>query len=51
VRIELLPRCGGRAPALDLVIRPRPLAYDAEYRVLLAEIREVAEKLCSPGSS
>lgn len=46
-RLELLPRCRDRGAALDIVIRARPQAYEAESRQLLNEIGGLAEQLCS----
>jgi len=45
-RVELLPRCRNRGVALDVVIRARPQAYEAEARQLWQEIAELAEQLC-----
>ncbi|UCC71721.1 MAG: ribonuclease P protein component [Gemmatimonadota bacterium] len=50
-RLELLPRCQDRKMALDLLIRARPAAYEAGFQILREEIRELAERLCSPSSS
>lgn len=48
-RLKLLPGCRDRGAALDIVIRARPQAYEAESGQLLAEIAELAEQLCSQG--
>jgi ribonuclease P protein component len=50
-RLELLPRCRDEGVELDVLIRARPNAYEAEYGQLKEEIRELAEELCSHGSS
>jgi ribonuclease P protein component len=50
-RLELLPRCLDRGAALDVLVRARPPAYEAEFQQLRDEIRELAEVLCSQSSS
>ncbi len=50
-RLELLPRCWEQGVALDILIRARPQAYDADFGLLRNEIRELAEQLCSHSSS
>lgn len=50
-RQELLPPCLDRGIALDVLIRARPEAYEAEFDKLRQEIIHLAEELCSPGSS
>jgi ribonuclease P protein component len=46
-RIELLPVLPVGAGSLDILVRARPEAYDAEFRELRAELLEVREWLCS----
>lgn len=50
-RQELLPRCRDCGVALDVLVRARREAYDAGFDALRSEIIELAEQLCSPGSS
>jgi ribonuclease P protein component len=50
-RLDLLPRCRDRGSALDVLIRARAPAYDIGFERLREEIRELAEALCSQGSS
>jgi len=50
-RLELLPRCWDEGVDLDILIRALPQAYDAEFGQLRKEIMELAEQLCSHGSS
>lgn len=50
-RLELLPRCLSSGVALDMLIRARPEAYEIDFEQLMDEIRELAEELCSRGSS
>jgi len=50
-RLELLPRCWDEGVGLDILIRALPQAYDAEFGQLRNEIMELAEQLCSHGSS
>ncbi len=50
-RVELLPRCRDEGVELDVLIRARPNAYEAEYGQLKEEIRELAVELCSHSSS
>ncbi|UCC85364.1 MAG: ribonuclease P protein component [Gemmatimonadota bacterium] len=50
-RLELLPRCLDRGVALDILIRARSHAYEAEFQRLRGEIRELAEVLCSQSFS
>jgi hypothetical protein len=47
----LLPRCWDEGVGLDILIRALPQAYDAEFGQLRNEIMELAEQLCSHGSS
>ena len=49
-RLHLLPRCLEHGVALDILIRARPAAYEAEFEHLKKEIVDLAEQLCSPGS-
>jgi ribonuclease P protein component len=51
LRLELLPHCRDRGVALDVLIRARPPAYDAEFEQLRNEIRHLAQVLCSQSSS
>ena len=46
-RRELLPRLMQAEVALDVMIRPRPEAYDVSYETLRLEVARVAEELCS----
>jgi ribonuclease P protein component len=50
-RLELLPRCLDRGAAQDILIRARPLAYEAGHQQLREEIRKLAERICSQSSS
>ncbi len=50
-RIHLMPACRDTSAALDIVIRVKPGAYELQYEQVEAEIRELAEKLCSRSSS
>ncbi len=50
VRLELLPRCWERGVALDILIRARAQAYEADFASLAGELRRLAERLCSHGS-
>jgi ribonuclease P protein component len=50
-RHELMPLCRDRGAELDILIRARPEAYEAEFEELMDEIKELAEQLCSQGSS
>jgi ribonuclease P protein component len=50
-RQELMPLCRDRGAELDILIRARPEAYEAEFEELMDEIKELAEQLCSQGSS
>jgi ribonuclease P protein component len=46
-RREILPRLGQCQVNLDLLIRARKEAYEANYRELRRELMEVTEELCS----
>lgn len=46
-RVELLPPLEAQSLAMDVLIRARAEAYLAPFGVLQAEMREVAEALCS----
>ncbi|NIR44542.1 MAG: ribonuclease P protein component [Gemmatimonadetes bacterium] len=50
-RRHLLPPCREGRQAVDILIRARPEAYRAEFDQLREEISQLAEQLCSPGSS
>ncbi len=49
-RKELLPLCLERARTIDVLIRARPEAYEAEFDTLKKEIIDLAEELCSRSS-
>lgn len=49
-RLELLPACQARDAELDILIQARPAAYEASYRELEAEVRQLARELCSRDS-
>lgn len=51
VRLVLLPLCRDRGAKLDILIRARPCAYGAEFSQLRTETCQLAEELCSHGSS
>ena len=46
-RVELLPPLEAQGMAVDVLIRARAEGYEAPFGVLQAEMREVAEALCS----
>lgn len=46
-RVELLPALEAQGVMMDVLIRARTEAYEAPFGVLQAEMREVAEALCS----
>ncbi|MEX2528157.1 MAG: ribonuclease P protein component [Gemmatimonadota bacterium] len=46
-RVELLPSLEAQGVLMDVLIRARTEAYQAPFGVLQAEMREVAEALCS----
>jgi ribonuclease P protein component len=46
-RTVLLPALRNLAAPIDVMLRARPEAYQAEFAQLKAEVTELAEKLCS----
>ncbi|HEU0053549.1 MAG TPA: ribonuclease P protein component [Longimicrobium sp.] len=48
-RTVVLPALRNSGRALDVLVRARPEAYDAEYDALRDELRALTEELCSHG--
>jgi ribonuclease P protein component len=49
-RTELLPRLRQAGRPLDLLVRARTEAYDAQYDSLKTQLVELVERICSSGS-
>lgn len=49
-RRSVLPELKRRGEAVDVLVRARPGAYDADFAVLARELVEAVEALCSDGS-
>lgn len=50
LRLRLLPRCREAGGAWDVLVRARPVAYEASFERLEDEIADVTEQLCSQDS-
>lgn len=50
LRLRLLPRCREVGGAWDVLVRARPVAYEASFERLEDEIADVTEQLCSQDS-
>jgi ribonuclease P protein component len=46
-RREVLPRLAERGVGLDVMVRARPEAYEADFQALRDELIRLAEELCS----